>query len=91
VVSRGLDCVLLLLGFMRAYLVWLGCLVSGLYEVIQYTLSLALSLLLFGTRSVRGYSSTRLFSLRRPLGRGLGAQIQGDQEQCFLSLSHNRN
>ena len=25
---------------LRAYLVWLGCLVPGLYEVIQYTLSL---------------------------------------------------
>jgi hypothetical protein len=27
-------------GFLRAYLVWLGCLVPGLYEVIPYTLSL---------------------------------------------------
>ena len=28
-----------LLGFLRAYLIWLGCLAPGLYEVIQYTLS----------------------------------------------------
>ena len=27
--------------FLRAYLVWLGCLVPGLYEVIQYPLSLS--------------------------------------------------
>ena len=27
-------------GFLRAYLVWLDSLVPGLYEVIQYTLSL---------------------------------------------------
>jgi hypothetical protein len=35
----GLGCVLPLAGFLRAYLVWLGCLVPGLDEVIQHTLS----------------------------------------------------
>ena len=39
-VFRGLGCAFPLLGFLLAYLVWLGCLVPGLYEVIQYTLSL---------------------------------------------------
>ena len=29
------------LGVLRAYLGWLGCMVPGLYEVVQYTLSLS--------------------------------------------------
>ena len=29
-----------LLWFLRAYLAWLDCMIPGLYEVIQYTLSL---------------------------------------------------
>jgi len=38
---RGLGCVLPPPVFLLAYLVWLGSLVPGLYEVIQYTPSLS--------------------------------------------------
>jgi hypothetical protein len=38
--SQGLVCVLPPPGILRAYLVWLGSLVPGLYEVIHYALSL---------------------------------------------------
>jgi len=50
--SRGEKrqaCFFLLQVFLRAFLVWLACLVPGLYEVTQYTLSLlnqSLSLIL---------------------------------------------
>ena len=40
------------LGSFACLSVWFVCMIPGLYEAIQYTLSLSL----FGTRSVRGYS-----------------------------------
>jgi hypothetical protein len=41
--------------FSRAHLFWFGCMVSGLYEVIQYTLFL--SFLLYGRCRVRRLSA----------------------------------
>ena len=41
VVFRGLGNVFPLLGFSRAYLVWFGSMIPGLYEFIQCTLSLS--------------------------------------------------
>ena len=41
-------------GVSRAYLVWLGCLVPGLYKVIQYTLSFSFCISQVpGTGSIR--------------------------------------
>jgi hypothetical protein len=39
--SRGLACGFPPLGVLRAYLDWFGCMIPGLHEVIQYTLSLS--------------------------------------------------
>jgi hypothetical protein len=43
----GVGCVSSPFGVLHAYLVWLGCLVPGLYEVVQFTLSLSAVICLF--------------------------------------------
>jgi hypothetical protein len=50
---------LFFLGFFRAYLVWLGCLVPGLYEVIQNTLSLSFQGRTESQASARGERARR--------------------------------